>query len=213
MHDQSNGVLQRVIGGISLVFYDAYAGAQLVAGGKALHVLFEWPSWAGAVMGSVLVMLYCCAGGIRASIWTDAAQSAVMVMTMGLLLIVAVQLLGGTASAVAQMRQVDGFLDWFPTNTALLGLSGGVLFALSWLFAGLAVIGQPHIMVRFMTLMDSGKCSRQGYGITFGGSYLTHGTRCGGCFRVFILATLALLTRSLLCPRWHCICCLPHWWV
>ena len=109
-------------------------------GVKALHVLFEWPSWAGAVMGSVLVMLYCCAGGIRASIWTDAAQSAVMVMTMGLLLIVAVQLLGGTASAVAQMRQVDGFLDWFPTNTALLGLSGGVLFALSWLFAGLAVI-------------------------------------------------------------------------
>ena len=156
-HGTRNGVLQRVIGGISLVFMMAYAGAQLVAGGKALHVLFEWPSWAGAVMGSVLVMLYCCAGGIRASIWTDAAQSAVMVMAMGLLLIVAVQFLGGTASAVAQMRQVDGFLDWFPTNTALLGLSGGVLFALSWLFAGLAVIGQPHIMVRFMTLKDSGK--------------------------------------------------------
>ena len=156
-HELRNSVLQRVIGAISLVFLMAYAGAQLVAGGKALHVLFEWPYWAGAVMGSVLVTLYCCAGGIRASIWTDAAQSAVMVLAMGLLLIVVVESLGGVASTFAQMGQIEGFLDWFPANTAFPGLSGGLLFAISWLFAGLAVIGQPHIMVRFMTLEDTGK--------------------------------------------------------
>lgn len=75
-------VLQRAIGLISLVFLLAYASAQLVAGSKALHVLFGWPPWAGAVMGSLLVTLYCLAGGIRASIWTDAAQSIVMIMVM-----------------------------------------------------------------------------------------------------------------------------------
>ena len=159
-HGLRNPVLQRIIGAISLIFLMAYGGAQLVAGGKALHVLFEWPSWAGAVMGSVLVALYCCAGGIRASIWTDAAQSTVMVLAMGLLLIVAIRSLGGADSALAQMGQIDGFLDWFPANTTCHGLSGGVLFAISWLFAGLAVIGQPHIMVRFMTLEDSGKMYR-----------------------------------------------------
>ena len=156
-HGLRNGVLQRVIGAISLVFMMAYAGAQLVAGSKALYVLLGWPSWAGAVIGSVLVMLYCCAGGIRASIWTDAAQSIVMVIAMSLLLIVVIESLGGAASAFAQMGQIKGFLDWFPANTALPGLSGGVLFAISWLFAGLAVIGQPHIMVRFMTLEGTGK--------------------------------------------------------
>ena len=30
-----------------------------------------------------------------------------------------------------------------------------MLFAVSWLFAGLSVIGQPHVMVRFMALDDN----------------------------------------------------------
>ena len=155
-----NSKLQRLIGLISLVFLLAYASAQLVAGGKALHVLFDWPSWAGAVMGSLLVALYCFAGGIRASIWTDAAQSFVMVTAMGLLLIVAVQSVGGVNNAINDMRQVEGFLDWFPKDLVLPGFVGAGLFAISWIFAGLSVIGQPHVMVRFMTLEDSGTMGR-----------------------------------------------------
>jgi len=151
-----NNRLQRLIGIISLIFLLAYASAQLVAGSKALHVLFDWPTWAGAVLGAVLVTLYCFAGGIRASIWTDAAQSTVMILAMGLLMIVATYSLGGIGEAVIKMQGVDGFLDWFPQDLALPGLAGGILFALSWLFAGFSVIGQPHIMVRFMTLNDLG---------------------------------------------------------
>jgi sodium/proline symporter len=147
-----NSRLQRLIGIISLFFLLAYASAQLVAGSKALHVLFDWPIWAGAVLGAVLVTLYCFAGGIRASIWTDAAQSFVMILSMGLLMIVATVSLGGIGDVVTQMQGIEGFLDWFPQDLALPGLAGGVLFALSWLFAGFSVIGQPHIMVRFMTL-------------------------------------------------------------
>lgn len=151
-----NNRLQRLIGIISLIFLLAYASAQLVAGSKALHVLFDWPTWTGAVLGAVLVTLYCFAGGIRASIWTDAAQSTVMILAMGLLMIVATYSLGGIGEAVIKMQGVDGFLDWFPQDLALPGLAGGILFALSWLFAGFSVIGQPHIMVRFMTLNDLG---------------------------------------------------------
>lgn len=147
-----NNRLQRLIGVISLFFLLAYASAQLVAGSKALHVLFDWPTWAGAVLGAVLVTLYCFAGGIRASIWTDAAQSTVMILAMGLLMVVATLSLGGVGDVITQMQAVEGFLDWFPQDLALPGLAGGVLFALSWLFAGFSVIGQPHIMVRFMTL-------------------------------------------------------------
>lgn len=152
-----NNALQRVIGLISLIFLLAYAGAQLVAGGKALHVLFGWPTWTGAVMGAVLVTLYCFAGGIRASIWTDAAQSIVMIVAMALLLVVATQSFGGIEQAITSMQAVEGYLDWFPKDLALPGLAGAVLFAASWLFAGLSVIGQPHIMVRFMALEDRGQ--------------------------------------------------------
>ncbi len=148
---------QKLAALISLLFLMAYTGAQLVAGSKALMVLFHWPAWAGAVMGAVMVALYCVAGGIRASIWTDAAQSVVMICAMGLLLFVGTQSLGGLDAAIAQMRQIDGFMDWYPRDMIVPGVAGGLLFVMGWLFAGLSVIGQPHVMVRFMTLNETSK--------------------------------------------------------
>jgi SSS family transporter len=159
-YGSDNAHLQRLIGMVSLVFLLAYASAQLVAGSKALQVLLGWPAWAGAVMGAVLVALYCLAGGIRASIWTDAAQSVVMVLAMGFLLGSAVAALGGVEATLASLRAVPDYLDWFPKDLVLPGVAGALLFIVSWLFAGLSVIGQPHIMVRFMTLKDGGKMHR-----------------------------------------------------
>jgi len=154
-YGQKFTTLQRLIGFISLLFLLTYAAAQLVAGGKALHVLFDWPLWSGSVAGAILVSLYCFAGGIRASIWTDAAQSIVMILAMATLLIVALVNLGGPASAIEQMHRIDGYMDWLPKDLVLPGILGGGLFIVSWLFAGFSVIGQPHIMVRFMALNDS----------------------------------------------------------
>lgn len=160
---RNNNQLQRVIGIISLVFLLAYAAAQLVAGAKALQVLLDAPVWAGAVVGAVLVALYCVAGGIRASIWTDAAQSLVMISAMAILLWVALKNIGGYDSAVTQMENITGFLDWFPQQLLLPGAAGAVLFVLGWVFAGFSVIGQPHVMVRFMTLSND---MEQGAGVS-----------------------------------------------
>ena len=154
---QNDKALQRLIALISLIFLLAYAGAQLVAGSKALQVLLDWPHYAGALMGAVMVTLYCFAGGIRASIWTDAAQSVVMIVAMALMLVVATMSLGGLDGAISQMRDVDGFLNLFPDDLIFPGIAGGVMFALGWMFAGFSVIGQPHVMVRFMALNKSGR--------------------------------------------------------
>lgn len=158
--DQPWMTWQRLTGLVAIIFLLAYTGAQLVAGSKALHVLLDWPIWSGAVMGSAMVAVYCVAGGIRASIWTDAAQSSVMLVSMGLLLVMAVSGLGGLESSWHALDAVDGYMDWFPKDLVFPGLAGGVLFALSWMFAGLSVIGQPHVMVRFMTLESAGQMAR-----------------------------------------------------
>lgn len=151
-YGQKHSSLQRLIGTIALLFLLTYAAAQLVAGGKALHVLLGWPLWSGAVAGAVLVCVYCVAGGIRASIWTDAAQSIVMILAMAVLLVVALMNLGGVSLAIEQMNAIEGYMDWLPKDLVVPGFMGGALFIVSWLVAGLSVIGQPHIMVRFMTL-------------------------------------------------------------
>ena len=49
--------LRRLAAIITLLFLLTYASAQLLAGSKALSVLFEWPLWAGSVTGAVLVSL------------------------------------------------------------------------------------------------------------------------------------------------------------
>ncbi len=196
--------VQRLIGVLSLVFLLAYASAQLVAGSKALHVLLHWPEWMGAVIGACLVAVYCFAGGIRASIWTDAAQSIVMICAMGLLTAVAVVGLGGVESAVRQMAAIDGFLDWVPAQLVVPGVPGLGLFAIGWLFAGFSVIGQPHVMVRFMTLQDGSQMNRARcwYYLWFGAFYCL-ATAVGMLARVYLIDTesfdaeLALPTLAL----------------
>lgn len=154
---QNDIALQRLIAVLSLVFLMAYAGAQLVAGSKALQVLLGWPHYAGAIIGAAMVTVYCIAGGIRASIWTDAAQSVVMMIAMATMLVVATSSLGGIEAAVSHMRDVESFLNLFPDDLILPGIAGGIMFVLGWMFAGFSVIGQPHIMVRFMALSKSGR--------------------------------------------------------
>lgn len=154
--------LRGVCGLISLVFLGAYAAAQLNAGSKALHVLFGWDLSAGAIIGSMIVLAYCFAGGIRASIWTDAAQSFVMILSMIALLFFAVQSAGGISATWMHLHTISagGYMDWVPPDLLVQGWLGPVLFIVGWCFAGFGVVGQPHIMIRFMALNDPQNIAR-----------------------------------------------------
>ncbi|MEZ5561130.1 MAG: sodium/proline symporter [Pseudomonadales bacterium] len=153
--------LRRVAALISILFLSAYAAAQLKAGSKALHVLFGWPEYLGALIGAAIVLAYCLAGGLRASIWTDAAQSVVMITAMAVLLFVATADLGGPAAALSQLNAVGpDYMNWFPHDLPLGAPLGPVLFVVGWLFAGFSVVGQPHVMVRFMALDDARHMTR-----------------------------------------------------
>ncbi|NER32736.1 MAG: sodium/proline symporter [Oscillatoria sp. SIO1A7] len=134
---------------VTLVFLGTYAAAQLVAGSKALHVLFGWDySW-GIILGAAIVVFYCFSGGIRASIWTDAVQSLVMVLAMIGLLVASIVACGGIGELWSQLESIDPLLvDPNPSNFKL----GTIAFALGWLVSGLAVVGQPHIVVRAMAI-------------------------------------------------------------
>ncbi len=152
-HNQDYKYLRLVAGLITVAFLGTYAAAQLQAGSKALHVLFGWDYSAGAIIGAGIVVLYCFSGGIRASIWTDAAQSFVMICAMALMLFVSVSTVGGIGDFAAALGDVSPtYLNLFAENMTLGGFWGPVLFVGGWVFAGFGVIGQPHIMVRFMAM-------------------------------------------------------------
>ncbi len=152
--------LRRLIGVVILGLLSVYGAAQLTAGSKALHVLFDWNYSSGAIIGALIILIYCYAGGLRASVWTDVAQSIVMIGAMAILFVVAFIELGGLQSFWLQLGQIDPKLtQLFPSNTSF----GPLMYIAGWFAAGIGVIGQPHIMVRFMSLNDSKNMNKSLY--------------------------------------------------
>ena len=133
----------------SVLFLSVYAAAQLTSGGKALYVMLGWSEVIGILIGFVLVVAYCYAGGIRASIWTDAAQSSVMIIGSSLLCYVAMQEVGGLSGLHDGLASQNANL----TSIVPADLNFGVsLWIFAFFLGGLSVAGQPQVVTRVMTL-------------------------------------------------------------
>lgn len=138
-----------IAGLLTLLFLSTYAAAQLAAGGKTLHVLLGWDMWVGVFLGAIIVMVYCFSGGLRASIWTDAAQAIVMLAALLIFLGCAIDAAGGIVPMWHTLASMDPRLvEWMPRNLQF----GFALYALSWCATGFGVIGQPHIIIRAMAI-------------------------------------------------------------
>ena len=154
--DGHNFKYVRVVAGvITVLFMGAYAAAQFNASSKALYVVFGWDYSVGAIIGSVIVLLYCLAGGIRASIWTDAAQVVVMFLAMGLMLAISINEIGGFSTFFVKLTDVSPtYLNLFP-STIGSGVVAIALFILGYVAGGIGIVAQPHVMSRFLALDDS----------------------------------------------------------
>ena len=141
----------KLAGVLSVVFLAIYAAAQLVAGGVALQAMLGWSEVIGILIGFVLVVAYCYAGGIRASIWTDAAQSCVMIVGSTILCVVAVSEVGGFSGLHNSLKDIDpGMVNMFPADLTF----GVTLWIGAFFLGGLGVAGQPQVVSRVMTLKD-----------------------------------------------------------
>ncbi len=154
-----NGVRLLVpLAGLVTVFYlSMYAAAQLKAGGTALQSIFGLPESLGAIIGTLIVVIYCFSGGIRASIWTDAAQSTVMFVSMMLLVVTANFAVGGLGGLFGRLEAIDPSLtSLFPQDLRY----GFLLYFLGMVAGGFGVIGQPHLLVRSMCIQDASAIRR-----------------------------------------------------
>lgn len=147
---RTDSVVARAAALLTFFFLAGYAAAQLQAGSTALHALFGWDARIGAILGAVIVVLYSFAGGLRASIWTDAAQSFVMLFAMIALLSAAAMALPPSELFASLRAEDPSLVRWMPTELAF----GFPLYLLGFVFGGLGVLGQPHILIRTMSLDD-----------------------------------------------------------
>lgn len=144
-----NRPLAVVTGLLTVAFLTVYAAAQLKAGSTALHALFGWKMYVGSMVGALIVIVYSYAGGIRADIWTDVAQSLVMLFSMVAILVAGWMRTGSPWALYDHLHAIDSRLvNW--AGHGLEFTAAGL--ALGFVFAGIGVVGQPHLMSRLMAL-------------------------------------------------------------
>jgi len=142
---------------LTLIFLGGYAAAQLKAGSTTLYALFGWEPWIGVVIGAVIVIVYCFSGGLRASIWTDAAQAIVMLVSMAVLLGYAMHHAGSPATLMRGLAEQDPTLvEWIPSGLAW----GFGVYCLGFVAGGFGAVGQPHILIRTMAISSAGGIPR-----------------------------------------------------
>lgn len=141
------GTLRIVLSIVILAFMAAYVSSQFVGGGKAIGASFGLEPGTGILLTALVVLVYTGVGGFLAVSLTDTIQAVFMVLALLVIPVLAITGFGGWGLVAAELNAMDGaFLDpWALGAGALLGLVG----------IGLGSPGNPHILVRYMSIGDA----------------------------------------------------------
>ncbi len=146
------GLLRSLSAIVILVFFTIYTSSGLVAAGELFESTFGTPYWVSVVIGGLVTIGYTLLGGYFAVCWTDVIQGMLMVFALVVVPSVACYQLGGVGTiggAMAQKGLQTALIpDW--AGSTLLG----IVSAMAW---GLGYFGQPHILVRFMSVKSLAK--------------------------------------------------------
>ncbi|MCP4246602.1 MAG: sodium/proline symporter [bacterium] len=139
---------------VILVAMMLYVAAQFAAAGKSFSAVFGGVEyWHGVLIGAAIVLVYTVTGGFRAVCWTDFLQALLMVGTLVVFPIYLLWREGGFGPTLDQLRSVDPtLLEFTPQATPIVFL--GFLLGAGALGINFGYPGQPHVLVRFMSLRD-----------------------------------------------------------
>lgn len=143
--DDDKHILRVVCAVVILVFFTFYVSSGLVSGAKLFESTFGLRYEYALTTGTIIIVAYTFLGGYKAVCWTDLIQG--LLMMSALIVVPAVMLyhLGGFGGAMSIVREI---------KPSALSMGSGaswvaIISALAW---GLGYFGQPHILVRFMSI-------------------------------------------------------------
>lgn len=163
----SSGLWRQVIviaASLIVVFAFAfYVAAQFQGAGNTFHASFGLPLEQSIVIGAAIILVYTLLGGFWAVSLTDTVQGLLMAFAAILLPLAAWFEVGGWSGFIQGLQAVSQ-----PEQLQLTGRNTGIAaigFVLGTLGVALGTFGQPHLLVRFMALLDL-KALRQARRIT-----------------------------------------------
>jgi sodium/proline symporter len=126
-----------------------YTAAQLTAAGKAFDIFLGTGYLNGVLIGAAIVMFYTAVGGFKAVAYSDLFQGLLMLSCLFVLPVVGIVAAGGWSSMIDNLGAQNPFLL---TPMGSEGLSvKGIVAVLGFMGIGLAFLGAPQLLARFMS--------------------------------------------------------------
>jgi len=130
----------------------AYTAAQLTASGRAFDSFLGTGYTQGVWIGLGIVLFYTTVGGFKAVAYSDFVQGVLMLGCLIMLPIVGVIAAGGLSEMFSALGAADPAL-LRPMGEFGLG-PAGIASAIGFVAIGLAFLGSPQLLMRFMAARD-----------------------------------------------------------
>ncbi len=145
---------------ITLTMVAAYTAAQLTATGKAFDAFLGTGYEAGVFLGLAVILFYTTIGGFKAVAYSDLLQGLLMLGCLATLPFVGIAAVGGWRAMLEGLRAADPVL-LLPGGG--LGMSpAGLASAAGFVGIGLAFLGAPQLLGRFIAARDQRQIVRAG---------------------------------------------------
>ncbi|AHF80072.1 sodium/proline symporter [Thermococcus paralvinellae] len=144
---RDNSKVLRVLASIIIaLFLTAYVGAQFNAGAKTLSTALGLNLFVALLISAGMILIYMVLGGFIAVAYNDVIRAVIMIIGLVLLPIVAILHIGGVDMMLQILQQLNPkYVDPFAYGAGLI---------IGFLGIGLGSPGQPHIIVRYMSIDD-----------------------------------------------------------
>lgn len=146
--DDDKHILRIVCAIVILVFFTFYVSSGLVGGAKLFESTFGIDYTHALTTGTIIIVLYTFLGGYKAVCWTDMIQGLLMMSALIIVPLAMLSNLGGYEAAISIVQEIK------PQNLSM-GEGVSLLTIISALAWGLGYFGQPHILVRFMSIRST----------------------------------------------------------
>ena len=150
-----------------------YAAAVMIGGSRFMEAALGIDFLVALIIFAVFTSIYVIFGGLKAVMYTDAVQGAIMLLGMAILLLLTFSLLGGPTAAFTDLAALPsevppdmiggmiskGFTGW--TSMPEIGSEYWLVLVTTIIMGvGIGVLAQPQLVVRFMTAKDNKALSR-----------------------------------------------------
>ncbi|PWM76951.1 MAG: sodium/proline symporter PutP [Phascolarctobacterium sp.] len=151
---QDKSKILRIVSAVFIfIFFLIYTASGFVAGGRLFTTVFDISYVSSLLITAGIVIFYTFTGGYLAVCRTDFFQGTLMFFAIIVVPVTGIMIAGGPAETISSLHALNP--NYFNMLTDATGLTLSFTAIVSLIGWGLGYFGQPHILVRFMSISSA----------------------------------------------------------